>query len=166
MGRGNVCVTGAYEGLYYIDWDHFRVYELDDDGNETDTIDYDAQEHYMRESLFGEFRRLFVERFPSFYLVDKWLGGCHLHENRHAILENGLFFVCLVDNEWSVAVELIQKDYNTGDYDNFMPSLQRRHYKNYLEGMKTCLLELYPEIGVYKGAWTSGTIKRSEVITS
>ena len=54
----------------------------------------------------------------------------------------------------------------TGDYDDFMPSLQRRHYKNYLEGMKNCLLELYPEIGVYKGAWTSGTIKRSEVITS
>ena len=77
MGRGNVCVTGAYEGLYYIDWDHFRVYELDDDGNETDTIDYDAQELSMRESLFGEFRRLFVERFPSFYLVDKWLSGCH-----------------------------------------------------------------------------------------
>lgn len=107
MGRGNVCVTGAYEGLYYIDLDNFRVYELDDDGNETDTIDYDAQEHYMRESLFGEFRRLFVERFPSFYLVDKWPGGCHLHENRHAILENGLFFVCLVDNEWSMAVELV-----------------------------------------------------------
>ena len=82
------------------------------------------------------------------------------------MLENGLFFVCLVDNEWSVAVELIQKDYNTGDYDDFMPSLQRRHYKNYLEGMKNCLLELYPEIGVYKGAWTSGTIKRSEAITS
>ena len=49
-----------------------------------------------------------------------------------------------------------------GDYigpDGFL-------YKNYLEGMKNCLLELYPEIGVYKGAWTSGTIKRSEAITS
>lgn len=167
MGRGNVCVSGDYEGLYYIDCDYFKVYMLDGDGNETDEIDYQAQNDYMRIDLFGEFRRLFVKRFPSFYLVDKWLcGGCHRHEHRHAILENGLFFICLVDNEWSVAVELIQKDYNTGDYDDFMPSLQRRHYKNYLEGMKSCLLELYPEIGVYEGAWTSGTIKRSEAIIS
>lgn len=165
MGRGNVCVTGDYEGLYYIDWDYFKVYLLDDDGNETDEIDYDAQADFMREELMGEFRRLFVKRFPSFYLVDKWLGGCHIHENRHAILENGLFYICLVDNEWSMAVELIQKDYNTGDYGDFLPSLQRRHFKNYLEGMKNCLFELYPEIGIYKGAWTSGTIKRPNAIT-
>ena len=26
MGRGNVCVFGEYEGLYYIDNDHIHVY--------------------------------------------------------------------------------------------------------------------------------------------
>lgn len=26
MGRGNVCVTGSYEGLFYIDNDDLRVY--------------------------------------------------------------------------------------------------------------------------------------------
>ena len=30
MGRGNVCVTGKYEGLYYIDNDHFHVYRRDE----------------------------------------------------------------------------------------------------------------------------------------
>lgn len=30
MGRGNVCVTGEYEGLYYIDNDHFHVYRRDE----------------------------------------------------------------------------------------------------------------------------------------
>lgn len=30
MGRGNVCVTGPYEGLYYIDNDHVHVYRRDD----------------------------------------------------------------------------------------------------------------------------------------
>ena len=30
MGRGNVCVTGQYEGLYYIDNDHIHVYRKDD----------------------------------------------------------------------------------------------------------------------------------------
>lgn len=40
MGRGNVCVSGDYEGLYYIDRDYFKVYMLDGDGNETDEINY------------------------------------------------------------------------------------------------------------------------------
>lgn len=30
MGRGNVCVTGKHEGLYYIDNDHFHVYRRDE----------------------------------------------------------------------------------------------------------------------------------------
>lgn len=30
MGRGNVCVNGPYEGLYYIDNDHIHVYRRDD----------------------------------------------------------------------------------------------------------------------------------------
>lgn len=30
MGRGNVCVTGPHEGLYYIDNDHVHVYRRDD----------------------------------------------------------------------------------------------------------------------------------------
>lgn len=29
MGRGNVSVSGRYEGLYYIDNDHFHVYRRD-----------------------------------------------------------------------------------------------------------------------------------------
>lgn len=30
MGRGNVCVTGSCEGLYYIDNDDFHVYRRND----------------------------------------------------------------------------------------------------------------------------------------
>lgn len=29
VGRGNVCVFGDYEGLFYIDNDHFYVYRED-----------------------------------------------------------------------------------------------------------------------------------------
>lgn len=34
MGRGNVCVTGSCEGLYYIDNDDFHVYRRADDLSE------------------------------------------------------------------------------------------------------------------------------------
>ena len=30
MGRGNVCVTGKYEGLYYIDNNDFHVYRREE----------------------------------------------------------------------------------------------------------------------------------------
>ena len=35
MGRGNVCVTGSYEGLFYIDNDDLQVWRKDGpDGKE------------------------------------------------------------------------------------------------------------------------------------
>ena len=34
MGRGNVCVTGSYEGLFYIDNDDLRVYRKDGPGTD------------------------------------------------------------------------------------------------------------------------------------
>lgn len=34
MGRVNVCVLGAYEGLFYIDNDDLRVYRKDDPGTD------------------------------------------------------------------------------------------------------------------------------------
>lgn len=38
MSRGNVCVTGKYEGLYYIDNEDFHVYRKDDsDAEEPET---------------------------------------------------------------------------------------------------------------------------------
>ena len=36
MGRGNVCVNGEYEGLYYIDRDHTDVYRRSDPMSDED----------------------------------------------------------------------------------------------------------------------------------
>ena len=63
-------------------------------------------------------------------------------------------------NEWSYAVKLIQKECW---YDNHLEGLQKKHYQNYLEGIKNILLEIFPEIGCYGGAWTHGTITREDV---
>ena len=35
MGRGNVCVHGKYEGLYYVDYDNFYYDVTDEDDNPT-----------------------------------------------------------------------------------------------------------------------------------
>lgn len=40
MGRGNVCVHGPCEGLYYIDADDFQVYVADGEAKLLGELDY------------------------------------------------------------------------------------------------------------------------------
>lgn len=170
MGRGNVCVTGKYEGLYYIDRDYTDVYRRSDDEFETrlrKELSYDEltggdwlYDEWESEEEYGDVLDCFVESFTRMFQVfkrvdkDKWLD-----RSIRIILESKLFYVGVEDNEWSVAVKLLQKD---DPYDNHLEGLQKRHYQQYLGGMKKALLERLPSIGTYAGAWTSGTITRDD----
>ena len=182
MGRGNVCVTGKYEGLYYIDNDHFHVYRRDepdsDDEFQTRLLgDLSYEELTGGEWSFDEWRtgeeesdilecfiESFTRMFPSFerpvketWLTEPGFGG----RSKRILLESKLFYIALEDNEWSLAVELLQKE---DPYDDHLSGLQGRHHLNYLDGIKRCLLEVLPGIGTYKGAWTSGRITREECL--
>lgn len=172
MGRGNVCTHGKYEGLYFIDRDHVDVYTalapeeedcclikmLGDLSYEelqsgAWTFDEVASGDAVYQVLEG-FMEAFQKRFPSFERVepDTWQDG------RRLLLENGLFVIAIKDNEWSMAVELLQKE---DDYQN-LEGLQSRQYQRYLDGMRDALLEQLPSIGTYTGPWTSGRILREE----
>lgn len=163
MGRGNVCVFGKYEGLYYADRDYLDFYvPIDgeaDDGkflgeiDYCDFSDYEYDEFLSRiyyEDFIYEFIHMFSKKFKSFAKTDK---------NYGVILENELFEIEIEDNEWSYAVKLIQKECW---YDNHLEGLQKKHYKNYLDGIRDVMLELFPSIGSYSGAWTSGRITRKD----
>ena len=169
MGRGNVCVHGPCEGLYYIDTDDFQTYRRDGDAEtkllgELDyaalvgggwVYDADLSEREL-EDILENFIESFTNMFPSFNRIraNTWID-----RSRRAILENTLFYVAVEDNEWSVAVELLQKEFD--DCED-LTGFQRRHYKSYLAGMEKCLLEVLPGIGTYTGPWTSGRIQRKE----
>mgnify|MGYP001154405668 FL=1 len=144
MGRGNTCVFGDYEGLFYIDWDNFGIVE-----------DYDLQQEDWENSL-EQFISDFTQKFKSFSRCDEWIGG----DNR-AILENGLFYIAIADNEWSIAIKLIQKEQEY--YDGNLENLQAKHYKTYLDGIRDCLFNQFEELGTYAGPWTSGRIRRGEI---
>lgn len=152
MGRGNTCVFGKYEGLYYVDWDNFAdQYETEDGEIITD---YDLQRDEWEYAL-DEFVTDLKEKYHSFTDCNRWINS-----SERAVLENSLFYIVVEDNEWSMAVKLIQKEqdyYSSGNIIN----LQARHYKNYLEGIKECLFNQFDELGIYGGAWTSGRIKKS-----
>jgi multimeric flavodoxin WrbA len=142
MGRSNVCVFGKYEGLYYIDWDNFsNQYE-----NKYGQIitDYDFQREEWESSL-AEFISDFREKFKTFVPCDKWINN-----NEKAVLENSLFYIVTQDNEWSMAIKLIQKEQDYHTNENIVV-LQGRFYKTYLEGIKNCLF-FFIEPGVHAPA--------------
>jgi hypothetical protein len=152
MGKGNVCVHGEYEGLYYIDWNNFSSQYDDEDG--THTEDYDFQRDEWETSLY-EFKAGLKKKYNSFTECDEWI-----NRDERAVLENSLFYIVVEDNEWSMAIKLVQKEQDYYSRGNIV-NLQAGLYKKYLNGMKDVLFEQFEELGVYGGAWTSGTIKKS-----
>ncbi len=166
MGRGNVCTTGAYEGLFYVDHDDLHVYCSNEDGEydtkllgevsyeelQDGTYYFDQEGSMMNQEYFEEtLREELKKKFPSFYDSTERVKG------EVAVLENSLFYICISDNGWSDAVMLLQKD------EDHLKGLQKKQYQNYLKGIRDALLEQFDSIGVYGGAWTHGVLKREEV---
>ena len=129
MGRGNVCVKGKYEGLYFIDYD-------------------------LVERDFDLFFRTFTKRFKSFSAP---INTRFIREGK-IVLENSLFEIVFEDNEWSLAVKLLQKD-----CDFNAEPLQKKHFQKYFDGLRDCLFEYFDELGIYTGPWTHGIIKNPKL---
>ena len=170
MGKGNVCVSGPYEGLFYIDNDYTTVLRREDDCE--DTIlqkDLSAKDLSGNDWLFDDegsaneledvlecFVENFTHRYPSFARVkqDKWIG-----RNVRVILESSLFYIGIEDSDWAYAVELLQKDNPCSE------GFQRKHYKAYLDGMKAALLSACqasaPTRGRGRMAPSAGSLSRT-----
>ena len=151
MGRGNVCVFGEYEGLYYLGYDKISGEYEDMDGNIQ--FSYDVQRENL-ECMLDDFCEDMTQRFPSMNIIH----DAPYRNDGRLILENNLFEVVIEDTEWAMAIKLIQKE----SWDFNLEGLQSKHYVSYLEGMKTCLFHQVDEIGTYGGAWTHGTITKQK----
>lgn len=177
MGKGNCCVHGRCEGLYFIDKDDFYVYRFNDPYAEESEIrlqrdlsgaeltggDWFCDEEGTmceEEDVLECFMESFTEMFPDFERTesDLWLDDSNM-----VILESSLFYIAVEDNEWSLAVKLLQKEapYDDDDGDD-LADQQESRYQDYLAGMKTALLNRLPSIGIYTGPWTSGIIRRGD----
>lgn len=171
-GNVNVKVKGNYEGLYYIPNEYFEVYRTsfgcenildtslraelsseklccgnwykDEEGTMEELDD-------IKEFIVNEFHR----RFSSFEQPweETWI-----EDKAEALLESKLFYIAMEDNQWSVAVELLQKK----DKSGMLLELQKKHYQHYLGALKGILLRRVPEIAIYKDWHTSERIKREE----
>lgn len=164
MGRGNICVFGKYEGLYFADRCYLDFYvPIDgeaDDGKfyyEIDDVDDYAYSYHLSEMYYEDFVNDFIYQFKK-----KFKSFTETGDTYGAILQNNLFTIEIEDNMWSYAVKLIQK---THWYDN-LEGLQKKHYENYLKGIRDVLLDLFPSIGTYRGAWMSGTLTREDLVVA
>ena len=171
MGRGNTCVFGKYEGLYYVDRDYIDCYVskvVDENGEYINKLQCDMNypEDYNNfdydDILSSIYYNDFIQEFTSM-MENKFKSFVSTGNDFGTIMENNLFEIEVEDKEWSYAVKLIQKE---DDYDNHLEGLQKKHYENYLNGIKNILLELFPSIGCYGGAWTHGTITREDLVTT
>lgn len=163
MGRGNVCVHGDYEGLYYVDYDNLNEYYREDENGDYEykmgrDVTSDDLENGWQVSEYGsnEYFKDFVNEFKT-SMINKFKSFEDTGEDWGTILSNELFSIELEDNEWSVAVKLVEND---GYKD--LSGLQSKHYERYLEGMKEALFEQFDEIGTYGGLWAHGTLKRED----
>lgn len=174
MGRGNVSVSGPYEGVFFVDRDNTDWYVLDDEPvlkKDLDTEDFACAEYDDEESndcftamCSGIVERI-AKRFPSFREIGEnvWIRyadyGCDRRDFGVVLLENDLFVISVEDNEWSYAVLLLQKQ---DAYDYHLLGLQKRHYQKYLAAIKEAILDMYGEVGIYTGPWTSGIERRTD----
>ena len=158
MGISNCCVFGKYEGLYFIDYDDIHVFrhkDCDLDGSAEarflrdldygeltggDWIFDDLATQFVQQEVLDSFTSDFLRMFPNFSKTcpDLWIS-----RSQKAILESPLFYLCLEDNNWSLAVELIQKEPPQG---RSYAALQARCYQRYLTGIARCLLNHLPTI--------------------
>ena len=152
MGRGNSCVIGKYEGLYYVDWNNFSNEYEDEEGNII--VDEDIRVEEWEEAL-SQFIFDLTKKYPSFSTCEEYLSN-----TEKAVLENSLFYITVEDNDWSMAIKLIQKEQSYYSKGNIV-NLQAGLYMKYLNGIRDCLFNQFDELGTYAGAWTSGRIKKA-----
>lgn len=181
MGRGNVSVSGPYEGVFFVDRDNTDWYVLDGkpvlqkdlDTEDFARAEYDetaSEESYV--AMCNGIAESIDKRFRSFMRAghtdvskkgsgNRWNYrdcGCFRRASGVILTENELFLVAVEDNEWSYAILLLQKEDNCDDH---LLGLQKRHYQKYLAAIKEVILDMYGEVGIYTGPWTSGVERRS-----
>ena len=168
MGRGNCCTYGPYEGLWYIYRDLIDVYynEENDEYKVMRDIEYNefagyqysySESEYNYDDMLEVIKDRMMAKFKSFSPVDRWVSDGGTRCDRHAFLESELFFIAVEDNQWSYAIELIQKG------PEYLSGLQKRFYQTYLDAIRDILLDYYGEVSFRRGAWMSGTIKKEVV---
>jgi hypothetical protein len=162
MGRGNTRVADN-EAIYYVDYDNFRTFVQDEEGNDTTERDYDM-ESMLFDDWVLEFQDLAI--FRSHFEKEKgWIGDARV------LLSNKHFHIVIIDNEWSIGIALIRRDIDDYYKYTYVTEQEEAAYKKeqddlfdkYNNVLLDGLYALIPELRVPNGAWMSSKFERGKV---
>lgn len=155
MGRGNYCPMGKLTDQWYIDYDNYSYHEEEDDA---DYVVYEGYDYDLCEEDIYNAMSEIQKRYPSFQPCDKYSNSEHgRYWGEHILLENSFFEIGMADNSWSAAIFIKERD------DIECSGIAERHFKEYCDGIKNLLLNLFGEIYLRNGAWMSSVIRKEEV---
>lgn len=161
MGRGNVGVNDN-DVIYYVDYDNFKAFVQDEDGNDTDERDYD-----LESMLFDDWVLQFQDSSilkPHFEKEKRWIG------DGRVLLSNKHFEIVIIDNEWSIGVALIRRDIDDYYKYTYVTEQEEAAYKKeqddlfdkYNNLLLDALYEYVTELRVPNGAWMSSKFERNK----
>lgn len=167
MGKGNICVSEANGGCFYIDYDNLNVYESKDG-----TVEYVLQKDIENindynflevetERNIEDFKANFIADFCKEYKTFEEISKIH----DATIMRSALFDIKLEDNEWSIAIMLVPIEQEYNQPGNYI-MMQQRLAPIYLKGIQKCLFKQFDTIGTYGGPWTSGRLTKEEFESS
>lgn len=159
----NVSVNPDKEALFYVDYSCMDVYVNINDSNDVktnndpaiaqnpDTYQFDET---LTQARFDSFRKQFIkkmqDKFTSLKLHDATIKG------KHQLLINDMFIIAFEDNDWSVAVELLENPKCKN------PDLRPNLFPNFKKGMRDILLDLVDEIHVRTGSWSTQPMTKAD----
>jgi hypothetical protein len=152
MGRGNACVWGDYESIHYVPYTEFENYPYNPDTDESDETKEKEFDEYLLDDFISNISCDFVHKFNSFILEKT--GRAWIDNETRIIAQNNLYYLAIQDNQWSLAIKLIQKD--------DLESLQKKHFKSYKKALVQILFDYASEVYGYDSAWTSRKLENPQ----
>lgn len=159
----NVSVNPDREALFYVDYSHMDVYVNINDSNDVKTNNDPAIaqnpdvykfDDTLTQARFDSFKKQFVkkmqDKFKSLKPHDITTKG------KHQLLMNDMFIIAFEDNDWSVAVELLENPKSKN------PNLRPNLFPNFQKGMRDILLDLVGEIHIRTGSWSTQKMTKAD----
>ena len=149
----NVSVNPDREALFYVDYSHMDVYVNVNDSNDVKTNNDPAIaqnpdvyrfDDTLTQARFDSFKKQFVKKMQDKFKSLK----------PHDI--NDMFIIAFEDNDWSVAVELLENPKSKN------PNLRPNLFPNFQKGMRDILLDLVGEIHIRTGSWSTQKMTKAD----
>ena len=161
----NVSVNPNSEAVFYVDYSLMDVYVNKNNPNDVKTnndpvIEQQADIYQFDETLtqarFDSFKKQFItkmqDKFKSLKSYDETVKG------KHILLTNDSFLIAFEDNDWSVAIELLEtpkpKD----------PDIRPNLFPTFKQGIRDVLLELVDTIHLRTGSYSTRTMTKADAV--